>query len=160
MVGLVFALGGVGSLIGAWIAHPASRRIGEGNAVIGGQLLFGIFAVTLPIAVFFPSIALLMVVISEVVQWLTIVVAQVNELAIRQTAVPDRFLGRVSAVFQFCGSGTMPLGAIAGGVLGEVIGVPLTLVVASAGFFVAFSFVVLSPLRGYRSPLEIGGDVG
>jgi MFS family permease len=158
-IGLVFGLGGIGSLAGAAIAERAARWRGEGNAVIGGQFLFGLFAVTLPIAVFFPRYALLMVILSELLQWMTYIVAHVSEITIRQTSVPDRFLGRVSAVFQFFGGGTTPLGAIAGGVLGELIGVPMTLVVASAGFFLAFIFVLLSPLRGYRTPPEAAEEL-
>ena len=92
-----------------------------------------------------------MVVLSELLQWLTYIIAQINEVAIRQSLVPDRYLGRVNSVFQFFGRGLTPLGAITGGLLGEFVGVPLTLVVASAGFFVAFIFVALSPVRTLAS---------
>ncbi len=153
-VGIIFGLGGLGSLLGAAIAECLSRRYGEGRTVIGAQFAFGVFAIALPLTVFFPAIALLLVLISEFAQWMAHIIFQINELSIRQTTVDDRYLGRVGAVFQFFGRGLTPLGAIVGGILGEVIGVQLTLVVASAGFFVAFAFVLASPLRSYRLPVE------
>lgn len=149
-VGLVFAVGGIGALLGAAIAGRMSRRFGEGRAVIGAQFAFGAFGITLPLAVFVPAIALPMVLLSEFAQWMAHVVSQVNDHSIRQSSVEDRYLGRVVSVFQFFGRGLTPLGAITGGLLGELIGVPLTLVVASAGFMVAFLFVLFSPLRQFR----------
>jgi predicted MFS family arabinose efflux permease len=148
-IGAVFATGGVGSLIGASASGWLSKRSGPGRAVVGGQLFFGVFGITIPLAVLFPPIALAMVVLSETLQWMAIIVAQVNELAIRQSAVPDRYLGRVNSVFQFFGRGMTPLGALSGGLLGEYLGLSLTLVIASAGFFISFVFVFASPVRNY-----------
>ena len=155
-VGLVLALGGVGALLGAAIAGRLSGRFGEGRAIIGAQLAFGVFGITLPLAVFVPAIALPMVLVSEFAQWMAHVISQVNDHSIRQSSVEDRYLGRVVSVFQFFGRGLTPLGAITGGLLGELIGVPLTLVVASVGFMVAFLFVLFSPLRDFRLAPEEG----
>ena len=146
-IGLVFAIGGIGSLVGAALSNRISLRAGPGMAVVGGLLFFGVFGLTIPLAVLLPAVALLMVVLSELLQWLTYIIAQINEVAIRQSLVPDRYLGRVNSVFQFFGRGLTPLGAVTGGLLGEFVGVPLTLVIASAGFFIAFIFVALSPVR-------------
>ncbi len=151
-IGVVLALGGIGSLGGASLAGWLGGRVSEGRAVVGGQFFFGVFGATIPLAVLFPSVALAMIVLSELLQWMTYVVAQINEVSIRQSIAPDTHLGRVHSVFQFFGRGMTPLGAIAGGILGEFVGVPATLVVASVGFFAAFLFVAFSPVRGYISP--------
>lgn len=157
-IGLVLATGGVGALIGAWLSDRLSNRAEPGQSVVGGQLLFGVFGVTIPLAVFFPALALIMVVLSELLQWLTHTIAQVNELAIRQASVPDRYLGRVNSVFQFFGRGMTPLGALTGGVLGEFIGIPATLVAASIGFFAAFLFVFFSPVRNFAAIVDDNPD--
>ncbi len=149
-VGLVLAMGGVGSLAGAAIAEPIVRRFGEGWTVIGGQFAFGVFGITLPLAVFFPSVALPMVIVSEFAQWMSFVISNVGDVSIRQASVSTRFLGRVSSVFQFFGRGLTPIGALAGGLLGELVGVPATIVLASVGFLLAFLFVLFSPLRSFR----------
>jgi hypothetical protein len=46
--------------------------------------------------------------------------------------------------------GTMPLGALLGGILGSVIGVRHTLIVVAIGGSLAFLPVFLSPLRTMR----------
>ena len=104
-IGVVFAVGGVGSLVGASLSNRISLRAGPGMAVVGGLLFFGVFGLTIPLAVLLPAVALLMVVLSELLQWLTYIIAQINEVAIRQSLVPDRYLGRVNSVFQFFGRG-------------------------------------------------------
>jgi hypothetical protein len=43
-----------------------------------------------------------------------------------------------------------PIGALLGGALGGLIGVPLTLVVASVGMLLAFLWLLLSPVRALR----------
>lgn len=149
-IGLVLAAGGIGSLIGAGIAGRFAERIGEGRTVIVGRFLFGAFGIPIPLAILFPSIALPMIVISECLQWMAHVLALVSEISIRQAVTPDRLLGRMASTFTFLKTGAMPFGAISGGLLGEAIGVPATLVVATVGFMVAFLFVLFSPLRGYR----------
>ena len=146
VVGIVLAMGGIGALGGAAISEPLSRRIGIGKSVVGSQFFFGLFGLTIPLAVLVPSVAVAMVVLSELVQWMAYTSAQVNEVSIRQSLVPDEFLGRVGSVFQFFGRGMTPIGAISGGLLGESFGLSATLVIASAGFFVAFMFVVVSPV--------------
>ena len=154
-IGAVFAIGGVGSLVGASLTNRISLRAGPGMAVVAGLFFFGVFGLTIPLAVLIPAVAVLMVVLSELLQWMTYIIAQINEVAIRQSLVPDRYLGRVNSVFQFFGRGLTPVGAITGGLLGEIVGVPLTLVIASAGFFVAFVFVAVSPVRTLAA---IGSD--
>jgi predicted MFS family arabinose efflux permease len=153
-IGIVFATGGVGSLVGASLAGWLARRASPGHSVVGGQLLFGVFGLMIPLAVLFPPIALAMIVLSETLQWMTHIVAQVNELSIRQATVPDRYLGRTNSAFQFFGRGMTPLGALAGGLLGELVGVPATLVVASIGFLVAFLFVLASPVRNFAAIVD------
>ena len=43
-------------------------------------------------------------------------------VSLRQRIVPDHLLGRVNAGYRLLAWGTMPLGALLGGVLGELIG--------------------------------------
>ena len=154
LIGVVLATGGVGSLLGAAVTGRFSRRFGPGRTVVAGQFCFGVFGLAMPLAVFFPPIALVMVVLSEFAQWMAHIISQVNELAIRQASVPDHYLGRVNSVFQFFGRGMTPMGALSGGLLGELVGVPLTLVIASGGFFLAFVFVLASPVRSFAQILD------
>ena len=88
----------------------------------------------MPLAVLVPWLALpSMIVASEFAQWMAILVYWVGAISVRQAIVPDRVPGRVNATMRFLAGGANPIGAVIGGALGGVIGVPLTLVVASFG---------------------------
>jgi hypothetical protein len=58
------------------------------------------------------------------------IVYAITNVSVRQWLCPDRMLGRVNATMQVFIMGLFPLGAIVGGVLWELIGARLTLVVA------------------------------
>jgi len=147
-VGLVFATGGVGSLAGTVVAEPLARRFGPGPAMIGAQVAFGLTGMLVPLAVLVPAWALPMIVGSEFAQWMAILVYWVNAISVRQAITPDRLQGRVNATMRFLAGGANPIGAVIGGALGGIIGVPLTLVVASFGMLLGFLWLLLSPVRG------------
>lgn len=158
MVGLVFGLGGLGALIGATLAGPVARRMGVGPAVIVGRVLFGLCGAPVPLAVLVPSLALPLVMTAEFLQWMMLLIAEVNSLSLRQAITPDRYLGRINATSKFLVGGALPLGALLGGALGELIGLKATLLVGIAGFMLAASWVYFSPLRDLQEqpqPLEI-----
>jgi MFS family permease len=146
-VGLVFATGGVGSLAGSVVAERLARRFGPGPTMIGAQVAFGLIGMMVPLAVLVPSWALSMIVASEFGQWMAILVYWVNAISVRQAITPDRVLGRVNATMRFLAGGANPIGAVIGGALGGLIGVPLTLVVASFGMLLGFLWLLLSPVR-------------
>ena len=69
-VGSVFALGGIGALIGALIAEPLGRRFGVGPTIVWARLACGLGGLVVPIAVVAPDVALPMVLFAEWFQWL------------------------------------------------------------------------------------------
>jgi MFS family permease len=149
-VGLVFAAGGLGALAGALVATPATRRLGPGPTMIWAQLCFGLTGMAVPLAVLMPRVALPMVVASEFGQWMAVTAYYVNAVSVRQALAPDRLQGRVNATMRFMAGGTQPIGALLGGALGGVIGLPLTLVVAAGGMLFALLWLLLSPVRTLR----------
>src|SRR3954453_14014259 len=62
-VGLIFAAGGVGALIGSVLASPVRARLGTGTTIIVSLLLFGLFGLAVPLAVLFPKYALPLIVV-------------------------------------------------------------------------------------------------
>jgi MFS family permease len=150
-VGLVFGTGGVGSLAGSVVAEPLARRFGPGKTMIGAQVLFGLTGLFVPLAVLVPQVALPMIVASELGQWTALLVYYVNAISVRQAITPDRLQGRVNATMRVLAGGANPIGAVIGGALGGVIGVPSTLVVASFGMLLSFLWLLLSPVRNLRA---------
>jgi hypothetical protein len=56
----------------------------------------------------------------------------------------------MNATMRFLVWGTLPLGGLAGGMIGEWIGVRGALWVAACGFVAASGWLLASPLRGLR----------
>jgi MFS family permease len=157
-VGLVLATGGLGSLAGALVGAPAARRFGFGPVLIASALGFGLTGLLVPLAVLFPRFALAMVVGAEFGQWMSILVYYVAAISVRQAMTPDRLQGRVNATIRVVAGGALPVGALAGGALGGVIGLPLTLVVAELGTLLGVVWLALSPVRTLGAlPTEYGG---
>ena len=74
----------------------------------------------------------------------------VSILSYRQRITPPELLGRVNAAFLWVCFGVVPLGALAGGLLGSQWGLRPALVVCALGTWSAALFVLLSPLRTMR----------
>ncbi len=146
-IGLVFATGGVGAFVGAMLAGPVARRFGTGWTLIAAQFGFGFTGLFVPLAVLVPRFALPFVVASEFFQWLTLLIYIVNAISLRQRLTDHRIQGRVNATFTTVARGMQPIGSLLGGWLGSRIGLPWTLVAGEAGMFLAFAWLLASPLR-------------
>lgn len=146
-VGLVFATGGIGALVGALLAGRCATRWGTGPTLIGAQLGFGTTGMLVPLAVLLPAGALPLVVAAEFLQWLTFLIYAVNAVSLRQRLTSDEMQGRLHATFAVLTRGAQPIGSILGGVIATAIGLSLTLVVSEIGMLLAVLFLIRSPLR-------------
>lgn len=159
-IGFVLATGGAGALLGAWGAGRLRDRLGIGPAIVLSMLAFGVTGLLVPLAVLVPRHALPLVVASEFLQWAAVVAHYVNAVSLRQAIAPERMQGRVNGTMRFVSNGLKPVGSLAGGVLGGVIGLPLTLVVGEVGMLLAVGWYLTSPVwatRDLPEPLEEPG---
>jgi len=115
--GLLFATIAAGNLIGALLADPIIRRLGRSRSlflgILGGVGTVGIAAVTtIP----------LVIATAFLIGGLTNALWNVVAVSLRQRITPDRILGRINSSYRLVAWGTRPLGAAAGGLLGELLG--------------------------------------
>lgn len=137
-VGLVFAMGGIGALAGSVAATPARGRWGARRTLVGSLFLFGVFGLTVPLAVLFPRYALPMILASELLQWFALVIYSINAVSVRQAITPGHLLGRVSGSVQFLSYGARTVASLLGGLLGSRIGLPATLVIGAMLMLLSF----------------------
>jgi MFS family permease len=125
--GLLFATLALGSLIGALLADPIIRRLGRSRSlflgILGGVGTVGIAAVTTV-----PLVIATAFIIGGITNALWNVVA----VSLRQRITPDRILGRINSSYRLVAWGTRPLGAAAGGLLGELLGLRAVFAIAAA----------------------------
>lgn len=153
-LGLVFSLGAVGGLLGAATAARFARRVGEGRSIPLSAVVCAAAGAFVPLAAVGAPVVLLTTG-WFVLSWST-VVYNVTQVSFRQRLCPPGLLGRMNASVRFIVYGTMPLGGLLGGVLGEWLGVLPALWIATAGGFAACLPVLLSPLLSMRDlPREL-----
>jgi MFS family permease len=155
VLGLIFAVGGVSSLLGALLAGPVIRRFGIGPAMLLGLILFGVARLFVPLAQDATLVAAALLVTQQLVGDGVITIYLISQVSLRQAITPDRLLGRVNASIQFADLGAMVVGTFLGGLLGEAIGLRPTLVVAACGTFLAALWLAVSPLRELRDSSSV-----
>ncbi len=157
LLGLIFGIGSVGALIGAFSAGWMARRFGLGWTIIGTSAVFGVGALAAPLAG--GPVWLIMLVLTGgyfITSWVG-PIYNINQVSLRQAITPHRLLGRMNASMRFLVWGTMPIGSLLGGFLGEIIGLRMTLLVAALGTFLSVLPVLISPVRDLKeqpAPVE------
>jgi MFS family permease len=145
-IGLVFACGGGGSLLGALCAGWAARRLQTGLSLILGKSLWIIGSLLVALAgLVGPGVAF--VAGGEVLIGLGITIYFVNQLSLRQALTETHLLGRVTAARRFILFGMALLGAALGGALGTAIGLRATLLVGAITLVAELALIVRSPVR-------------
>ena len=157
-LGLVYGLGASGALVGAVLAPWAAARLGIGRAVLVGAWMGSLEVV--PVVVATPRTAVPLLVASSLLGNCGWVLYNVNATSVRQAVTPLALQGRVHATMHFLMSGMLPLGALAGGALGEGLGLRATITLAAGGSVLASLWVWYSPVRAMVRVPEAAGEAG
>jgi len=80
----------------------------------------------------------------------------VNLLSLRQALTPARLQGRMHASVRFVVTGTISVGGLVGGILGERIGLRETLLIGAIGGCCGLGWLIRSPLRTLRVAPTVG----
>ncbi|MCB0122697.1 MAG: hypothetical protein KDE58_10660, partial [Caldilineaceae bacterium] len=121
-LGIIYALGGVGAILGSIVAVPTAQRFGIGYTLIIANLIGGLFLFLVPTAGAIPIAAVVVLGVAQCASQMMGAVFYINQTSLRQMLTPDTMLGRISASYRFLTMGMIPLGALLGGTLGEMIG--------------------------------------
>lgn len=149
-IGLVLTVGGAGGLVGAVTARRFAGWVGQGPAIWVPVAVTSPFMLLMPLFAQ-PGWRLWVAAAGGFVVSIGVVVYNVTQVSFRQALTPDHLLGRMNATVRFLVFGTMPLGGLLGGLLGEQVGVRNALLFVALGSCAAFLPVFLSPLRTMRT---------
>ncbi|WP_225755010.1 MFS transporter [Actinotalea sp. Marseille-Q4924] len=127
MYGLLTAALAVGAVAGAVLSGRLGRRLAEMPVV---RVCWTAQAALLVVPVLVPHVAVL--VATAVLIGFTNMVGNVVTRSMRQRMIPRHLLGRVGGAGTLLGYGSIPLGALLGGVVGETLGLPVVLLGAAA----------------------------
>ena len=149
VLGMVFALGGVGAVVGASLAPRLGRRLGPGRAMTFGLAALALGAAFVPVATGAGWIAIALLVAQQLIGDAGHTVHDVHDRTLRQTAVAGPLLARVDAGIRSAGQFARLAGAAAGGGLGVAFGTRSVLAIAAVSF--ALAATVAAVTLGKRS---------
>jgi len=117
LFGVLLAGSAAGSVLGSFGAELVIRLIGRARALLV-SLVCGVLFVGTPALTANPVV----VGVAFFVGGVGIIFWNVITVSFRQRITPDRLLGRVNSCYRLVAWGTMPVGAAAGGLLGQALG--------------------------------------
>ena len=144
--GVLFAIGGVCSLIGAAFAERVERWLGLGLTLIATLLVTAAGLLLVPLAAG-PFVLVVLLVGAQQLADAPATIFQIHERSLIQATVPDGSLGRVTASLRVAGWTAMLSGTIVGGLLGEAIGPRATMLVGGLLALPSVLWLVWSPVR-------------
>lgn len=147
LIGLAFSLGSVGGLVASLVAGPLSRRFGVGRVIVVTVALGGPFE----FAVGFGSagaeaLNLLLIAAAGFAMGGSGTIYNINQVSLRQAITPEAMAGRMNATMRWFVWGTMPIGSIIGGIIGETLGVRAAILIGGAGATLAFVPLLFGPV--------------
>jgi MFS family permease len=167
-IGVIAAIGGIGSLAGSALAPIMVRRFGVGQSILLGIVGFIAGNALIPLApaagaVVGIPLGALFLIGQQLLGDSLATVFEVTETSLMQASVSDRVLGRVNASFTTFTTLLTLLGAIAGGIIAETWGLRAAFWVGLLGAALTLFVVWFSPVRKVReAPLvptiDLPGD--
>ena len=150
LVGLLLSASGVGAVAGALSSRWVSRRLGSGRTLVAAAALGPALGLLTPLAHL--DVRLVGFVVGTAALGASAAVMRVVSQSYRQAVVPANLLGRVVAANRMITWGPLPLAALAGGLLGQLIGVRPALVALALLLTAAPAWLLRTPVLRMRCP--------
>jgi len=152
LLGTVLGIGAVGGVLGAAVTKRLAAWLGVGRVYTVSCLVFTAPLILVPLAAGPRPVILAMLMVAEFISGFGVMVLDISVGSIFSAVIPDDLRSRVSGAFQAVNYGTRPLGALAGGFLGSMIGPRATLWVGAIGGMLGFLLLLPTPLPTFRMP--------
>ncbi|HEY8046490.1 MAG TPA: MFS transporter [Streptosporangiaceae bacterium] len=150
LLGLVLGAGAVGAVLGSLLTRRIADRTGVGRAYLIGCIVYPAPLLLVPLAAGPHLLILGMLFAAEFVAGFGVMILDISIGTIMAAVVPDPLRARVSGAFMAMNYGTRPVGSLAGGAAGALLGLHSALWIAAAGATLGFLFLLPSPMPRFR----------
>ncbi len=148
--GVMYTIGSIGGITGALFGQWLTQRFGTARITFVSALLIAVGWLLVALAYGSLSLALAFIMPGMLLAGLGNTLFNITAQTLMQTVTPAHLLGRVNASSTFIGQGSLPLGALLGGVLGTFVGLHSTLLAAALVRFILLA-LFLVPLWQHDS---------
>jgi MFS family permease len=145
-IGFVLALGSITVMVGAALTPKLAGHLGSARIIWLALAVTGPITLLGPLAQ--PGRLVALIIVGTAAGELGQIVYAVTSVSLRQRVCPEHMLGRVNATMRVLVLSLFPLGAVIGGVLGELIGLRGTL-------WLALGISCVSPTSVYLALRQI-----
>jgi MFS family permease len=160
LFGAIVAIGGIGSLAGAFLSRHLVKRFGLGPTMILSAVISVVSGLLIPLARGPDWFALVCLGAHQLINDCFSVVFMINATSLRQTVLPRTVLGRANAAAHICMSGPYPIVIIVAGALAEATSIRTAVWVGmSIGFLVPFTLLSLRSLQKMPEPAASSTDL-
>ena len=150
VLGMIFAVGGAGSILGALAAERTANAFGTGTAICAGLAIDGVALMLLPIAHGSGYISVALLVAQQLIGDSAATIYFINSVSLIQAITPRPMLGRVNASLRFLTLGSVLIGQLVAGVAGGLIGLRATIALGAAGLWIAAGILAISEVGSIR----------
>ena len=154
VLGMIWAIGGISSLLGAMAAGPAAKRFGVGQTMTLGLFFSSLGGLAIVFAHGATCLAATLLIANQLITDPAHTLYDIHQMSLRQSIVPERLQGRVNATFEFIGLGATLLGALLGGQLGERLGLRSMVTYGIMLGFLAALWLWFSPIGRIKTPAD------
>jgi MFS family permease len=144
-IGAVFAVGAIGSIVGALGVGRLQRRFGVGPTIVGTAIFGSLGGLAYPLAPH--SFPLPVLMLGQAVFGFGAVAYNIAQVSLRQAITPERLQGRMNAAMRWLVWGTIPLGTLTGGAIATAYDLRTALWVGAIGELFTFIPLLLSSVR-------------
>ena len=149
VMGVIFAVGGISAFAGTFFVPWLARRWPVGRILLAGMLIYDLGALTVPLASGPAALAVAVLIVGQSFD-AAYTIYSVTRLSHFQRTTPDRMQGRLHATLRVVDGCATVVGLALGGILGQTLGVRVTLFIVCAGKLLGPVLLACSPVRRLR----------
>jgi MFS family permease len=127
------------------LTNRLNKRLGVGPTIVFTSIVFSCAGILYPLAP--KSFPLPFLMLGQAAFGFGAVADNITQVSLRQAITPERLQGRMNAAMRWIVWGTIPLGGLAGGAIGEWIDLKTALWVGALGAFLSILPVTLTSIR-------------
>ncbi|MBT0772974.1 MFS transporter [Kineosporia sp. J2-2] len=155
VIAILVFVGSAGSFLGVAAVPLVNRWTGLGWCMVIAMCTGGLGGLILAVAGGSSPLAILAITCGFALINAAEPLFNINAISIRQMITPSRLMARTTGSIRFVVWGTLPIGALIAGFLGDALGGRTTMVIVGLGFLFPVLMSLISPFRQFRTIAEV-----